>query len=508
MASKRVIVVGTGPGGGTAAMVLAKHGFEVEIFEKQPYVGGRTSAVHLGDYTFDLGPTFLMMVDVLENAFRAAGRDVHEYLDIRRIEPMYHLRFGDGRSFYPTTDPMGMKAEIERLFPGQSGRFDRYMTYEQRKYDRVLPCLQVPYDELTAYASKRFLRAIPYLDAHRNLFDHLGRYFDHEDLKISFTFQAKYLGMSPWKCPATFSIISFIEHSGGIYHVIGGLNRITAAMAKVAQEHGARLHLGTGVKRLLLEGRRAVGVELDSGEQVRADHVVVNADFGTFMTRLVPHTAARKYTPAKLSKMGLSCSGFMLYLAVDKQYDLAHHNILFSQDYKQNVTEIADTLQLSDDPSVYVQNASHTDPTLAPPGCSTLYVLVPAPNRRSGIDWSEAKAEYRERVLRILEQKAGLTDLRQHIVAERVVTPDDFETDKLVYQGAVFNLAHTVGQMLWMRPHNKFEEFAGCWLAGGGTHPGSGLPTIIQSGVISAEGILAQEGAQPGAPGPSAGATP
>jgi phytoene desaturase len=192
--------------------------------------------------------------------------------------------------------------------------------------------------------------------------------------------------------------------------------------------------------------------------------------------------------------MGISCSGFLMYLGLDRIYDIPHHNIIFSADYRKNVSEITETLERSADPSIYVQNASPRDPSLAPQGCSALYVLVPAPNCRSGLDWRVHKAEYRERVLDILEKKAGLGGLRQHIVQELILTPDDFEREKLVYRGAVFNLAHTVDQMLWMRPHNAFEEFDHCYLTGGGTHPGSGLPTIVQSGLISADLIQAKAG--------------
>jgi phytoene desaturase len=493
MSKKKVVIIGAGPGGLTAAMLLSSKGYDVEVFEKQDYLGGRNSSIELGDFTFDMGPTFLMMKDILEEMFELAGRNVYDYLQIKSIDPLYRLVYGDGKVFSPTHDRNSMKEQIAQHFPGDYKGYQKYLDYEAGKYDKLIPCLQVPYNSMADFLKPRFIKALPIIDAHRSLFDHLGRYFQHDDLKLAFTFQAKYLGMSPWKCPATFSIISFIEHTGGIHHPIGGLNKISHAMAKVVDEEGGKIHLGRGVKQVTIRGGRAVGIELDSGEDVPADYVVINADFGYAMSNLIPPGYLKKWTPANLKKKGVSCSGYLLYLGVDKLYDIPHHNVIFSHDYKGNVREIADDLVLSEDPSIYIQNASTTDPTLAPEGQSTIYILVPITNNRSGVDWDAEKARYREKVLDIAESRGGLTDLRKHIVAETMLTPKDFEEKKMVYDGAIFNLAHTIDQMLVWRPHNEFEEIERCYLVGGGTHPGSGLPTIYESARISAGIIMKRD---------------
>jgi phytoene desaturase len=416
-------------------------------------------------------------------------------MEMKSIDPFYRLVYGDsGRVFLPTSDRASMREQVERLFPGNFKGYDRYMDYEREKFARITPCLQVPYDKPIDYLRPRFLRALPYLDAHFSLYRHLGRYFDDDDLKTAFTFQAKYLGMSPWQCPATFSIISYIEHSGGIHHPIGGLNQISAAMAKVLEEEGGRLHLSTPVKEVIVRGGRATGVRLESGEEVAGDYVVINADFAHAMTKLVDRAHLRKWTPEKLERKSFSCSTFLLYLGVDKVYEqIPHHNIIFAPDYKHNVDEITRSFTLSEDPSIYIQNASVTDPTLAPEGKSTIYILGPITNNRSRIDWEREKERYRDKVLEIAQTRGGMTDLRQHIEVEKMITPRDWEQDYAVYQGAVFNLGHTIDQMLYFRPHNEFEEIEGCYLVGGGTHPGSGLPTIYESGRISAGLILKRD---------------
>ncbi len=494
MARTKVVVVGAGPGGLTSAMILARHGCDVTVLEKEDRVGGRNAAVVAGDYRFDLGPTFLMMKYLLEEVFELAGRRVEDYLDIVSLEPLYRLVFADGREFFPTRDQNAMREQIARVFPGNTAGYDRFLAYEAKKLEHLVPCLKLPYSSPAHMVRPTLLRALPYLDAHKSLHAHLASYFDAEELRLAFTFQAKYLGMSPWKCPALFSMIAFMEHSGGIHHPIGGLNQISLAMARIVEEHGGTIRLSTPVEQVLVQNGEARGVRLASGEEIRADHVVLNADFGYAMERLLPPGTVRKWAPDRLERKGLSCSTFMLYLGVDRKYDsLPHHSILFARDYKRNVDDIAERLILSEDPSVYVQNASVTDPTLAPEGHSTIYLLVPVANNRSHIDWEREQDRYRDMAIRYAEERGGFTDLSKHIVVERRITPQQFERDVHVYRGAVFNLAHSFDQMLLFRPHNAFEEVDRLYLVGGGTHPGSGLPTIYESGRISAGLILKRD---------------
>jgi len=486
--NKRIVVVGAGPGGLTAAMLLAARGYQVQVFEKAAQLGGRNAALRVGQYVFETGPTFLIMPGILEEMFQFAGRKVADYLDIRPLEPMYRLDFGDGKQLEPCRNPTKMRDEIERLFPGEGAGFDRYLVREKEKFERLLPCLRVPYLRLRDYLSPRMRRALLYLDAHLSLFGELGKYFRDPMLRLAFTFQAKYLGMSPWKCPGTFSIISYLEHFAGIHHPIGGLHKISQVMGKIIEEYGGKIYTSTPVQQVVVHEGRAVGVQLPTGEQVSADAVVVNADIGHAICHLFPRTALRKWTPEKLARKKFSCSTFMLYLGLDRRYDhLPHHTIFFASDYRRNVDEISQKLVLSDDPSFYVQNASITDPTLAPPGHSTIYVLVPVPNNRSGIDWEQQRAVYRDLIMGLLESRAGLSDLRRHIRAERIITPRDWEQRANVYIGATFNLAHSVDQMLYFRPHNRFDDIEDCYIVGGGTHPGSGLPTIYESGRIAAD---------------------
>jgi phytoene desaturase len=492
---KHIIVVGAGPGGLSAAMLLASRGFKVTIFEKSGVVGGRNAPIKSGDFIFDTGPTFLMMKFTLDDIFKFSGKNVDDYLDFKRLEPMYRLHFDD-RAVDAWNDNGRMHGEIAKGFPGEEAGFDRFVAYEPIRFNRLYRMLMREYGQPWSLLNADLIRALPQLAVGKSLMDVISGYFKPEKLKLSFTFGAKYLGMSPWECPGGYMMIPFVEHEFGIYHVKGGLCRISAAMAKVVQELGGEIRLNSTVKSLIVEGRAIKGVELESGEKVFADDVVINADFAYAMTHLFGDKL-KKYTPENMAKRNYSCSTFMLYLGLDKVYDIPHHNIVFAGDYRSNVNDIFHTGMLSTDTSIYIQNASVTDSTLAPAGKSTLYVLVPVANKGlSKVDWKKEAPAFKERVLDTIERRMpALKDIRQHIETMEIRTPDDWENGYNVYNGATFNLSHQLTQMLYFRPHNRFEELDNCYIVGGGTHPGSGLPTIYVSGQITASLIAKKYGA-------------
>jgi len=485
--SGQVAVIGAGPGGLSTAMLLAARGLDVTVFEKGARVGGRNAAILSNGYKFDTGPTFLMMKFILDELFEEAGRRSDDYMQFVRLEPMYRLQFDD-RRIEPTTHREAMLTELESAFPGSSEGYERFMAREGHRFASMYPCLQKDYSKLSQFISRDFLAALPKMSLGRSLMDVLGEYFDDEKLRLAFTFQSKYLGMSAWDCPGAFAILPFVEHAYGVYHVTGGLSEISEGMARACRELGVRFRMSSPVDQLLLEGRKVTGVRLETGEEFRAEQTVVNADFGYAMKHLVPEGLLKKWSPERIDRSPYSCSTFMLHLGLDKVYDLPHHTIFFASDYKKNIDEIFTNKSLSDDLSFYIRNASITDPTLAPDGHSSIYVLVPVPNGSAPIDWAREKAAFRDRVIDAMEQRAGMADIRAHIREEIVYTPKTWESMNIQF-GATFNLAHSLNQMLYFRPHNKFEELDNCYLVGGGTHPGSGLPTIYESGRIAANMI-------------------
>lgn len=487
--AQRVLIVGAGPGGLATAMLLAKAGLEVTVFESQGQVGGRTSAIEGDGYRFDLGPTFFLYPQVLEEIFAEVGRDLHREVPMTRLDPQYRLSFGAGGELLCRSDVEQMVAEISKLAPADAPEFRRFMAYNRVKLEKFAPCLQTPFLGWSDLMQGRLLAVLPYLKPWKSLHAELASHFRDPRLQLAFTFQSKYLGMSPFECPSLFSILSFLEYEHGIWHPTGGCNALTRGMARVATELGATIRLREPVKQILFEGRRAVGVRTDQGE-FRADAVVVNADFGYAMTTLVPNALRRRWTDEAIAAKRFSCSTFMLYLGVEGRCEqLQHHNIHIAAQYRQNLEDIEKRHVLTEDPSFYVENPCRTDPSMAPPGHSALYVLVPVSHQHPNIDWQKERARYRQVALRQLA-KLGLADIEKRIRFERIVTPADWESKVGIYRGATFNLAHNLGQMLHLRPRNRFEDFDRMYLVGGGTHPGSGLPVIFESARISSRLLL------------------
>lgn len=486
--TRNVVIIGAGPGGLATSILLAAAGLRVQILERLPVIGGRTSCIAADGFQFDLGPTFFLYPRVLEEIFAMAGTRLSREVELVRLDPQYRIQFGAGGKLDCTPNVAAMEREISALSPGDAGGFRRFLEENRTKLARMEPCLESPFLGWKDLLQTRLLRMLPMLRPHQSLDSYLQRFFTDERVRLAFCFQSKYLGMSPFRCPSLFSILSFLEYEYGVFHPMGGCAAVTAAMARLAQRLGVEIRLNEPVEEIVCAGRRAVGVRTAHSVH-RADAVVVNADFARAMERLVPDRLRRRWTNARLAKKKYSCSTFMMYLGVEGTFDLPHHTIHIAADYEKNLDEVENQHVLSDDPSFYVQNACVTDRTLAPSGCSTLYVLAPVTHQHPNVHWPAAQASYRQLLMRQI-RKAGYDLDPKRIRYERVITPVDWDTRYEIYRGATFNLAHTLGQMLHLRPHNRFEDLDGVYLTGGGTHPGSGLPVIFESARISSRLLL------------------
>jgi phytoene desaturase len=491
--SQKVIVVGAGPGGLAAAMLLARAGLSVHVVERLPRVGGRCSAIEAQGFRFDLGPTFFLFPRVLERIFQLVGRDLRVEAPMARLDPQYRIAFGAGGAIDCTPDVARLEAQVAKLNAGDARNVQRFLDENRDKMARFQPCLERPFLGWKDLLRWQLLKLLPIVRPWESLDRNLARYFSDPRIRLAFSFQSKYLGMSPFNCPSLFSILSFLEYEYGVWHPVGGCAALSEAMGRVARELGVTFSLGEEVTEILFDGRRAVGVKTRGGEH-RAHALVVNADFAHAMTRLVPNHLRRRWTDEKIAKKKFSCSTFMMYLGVEGRQDhVPHHTIHCAEDYAANLADIEDRHVLSDDPSFYVQNACVTDDTLAPSGHSTLYVLAPVTHMHANVDWKAEAPAFRKRMIRQLA-KIGIEDVEKRIRFERIVTPADWQNRYAVHRGATFNLAHTWSQMLHLRPRNRFEDVDGIYLVGGGTHPGSGLPVIYESARITTRLLLADLG--------------
>lgn len=485
-----VAIIGAGPGGLASALLLAKSGVDVTVFERSSAVGGRNKVFERDGFKFDLGPTFFHYPEVIEDIFKAIGMDAHEELRLHRLEMNYRLIFGQGGQLDCTSDLDEMTERIRGLSgDSNANAFRRYVDDNRLKLAKSKACLQEPWYGPTDLLSKRAMRVAGVLRPQRSVAGDLMKLFDDDRLMLAMSFQTKYLGMSPFNCPSLFTMLAFLEYEYGIFHPIGGLGSVSERMASIAKDLGVTFKMNEAVESVIMDGKTIKGVRTANGEFM-ADKVVMNADFANGMTQLFPDKVRKKWSNKKIDKKKYSCSTFMLYLGIDKTYEeLPHHQIYASSNYEKNLEDIEKNHKLTwDDPSIYVQNACVVDPSLAPEGCSTVYALVPVSHIHENIDWDKEKDAYRDRVIEQIETKLGFEGLRDHIVTEMVITPEDWGDH--CYRGAVFNLAHGLDQMLWRRPKNQFDEINNLYLVGGGTHPGSGLPVIYESARISSKLLL------------------
>jgi phytoene desaturase len=314
--SKRVVIIGAGPGGLAVAILLAGSGYDVTVVERLPRVGGRTSTLEADGFRFDLGPTFFLYPQVLESIFAQVGRDLHDEIELVRLDPQYRLVFGGGGSLLARPDIAAMEQAIGALCPGDAPGFRRFLAENRRKLEQFRGCLESPFLGWRDVMTPRLLGLLTMLRPWLSLDGELRRHFRDPRVRLALSFQSKYLGMSPFNCPSLFSILSYLEYEYGVFHPIGGCGAVSRAMARVAEDLGVRFVLGEEVREIVFRGRRAVGVRT-ARHEFPADALVVNADFARAMTRLVPDHLRRRWSDRQIARKRFSCSTFMLYLGIE-----------------------------------------------------------------------------------------------------------------------------------------------------------------------------------------------
>jgi phytoene desaturase len=440
-------------------------------------------------FTWDMGPTIVLMPEVFEETFSALGRRLEDSLTLVRCDPNYRLHFRDGSSLTFTSELCAMGRELERVEPGSYQRYLAFLAQGRRQYHTSLEHLVGRnYAGVRDYLVPSVLRRVFQVRAHRRLYTDVSRFFADERLRAAMTFQTMYLGVSPFESPAVYGLLPFTELGVGIWFPQGGLYAIPQALERVAREEGVRLHYRSPVRRILTEGRRARGVELEGGEVVEADVVVCNADLPYAYRELLGPGAARA---PRLERLRYTSSGYMLYLGLRRRYPgLLHHNVVFGRDYRGSFEDIFERQRVPEDPSFYVNAPARTDPSLAPPGKEALYILVPVPHQRPGLDWEEEGPRVRAKVLRRLGE-LGFAELEQDIEVERVFTPDDWASTFNLERGSAFGLAQNFFQIGPFRPANQDGRVRNLFFVGASTQPGTGLPTVLISARLVVERIQA-----------------
>jgi phytoene desaturase len=480
---KQAIVIGAGFGGLAAAARLRARGHQVSIVEAGNQAGGRARAFESEGFHFDAGPTVITAPYLFDELFGLFGKDRGDYFELVPVDPFYRVVFPDGRSFDYVGDDERLFEQIAQFNPADVVGYKRLVEHSQRIFD-------VGYTELVDADFSKFgdmMRIVPdliRLRAYKSLYGLVAHYIKDDALRQVFTFQPLLIGGNPFRVPGIYLLIHWLERKWGIHFAMGGTTAIVQGLTRLLGEVGVDLRLNAPVERIEVRNGRAKGVLLGDGSFLESEIIVSNADPATVYTKLIDASARRKHSDASIARKRYSMSLFVGYFGTKKTYpDLAHHSILLGPRYRELLTDIFDRKTLSDDFSLYLHAPTRTDPSLAPPGGESFYVLSPVPNQESGIDWSAEGPRYMDRILDALDAHQ-LPGLRENLVTQFHVDPTYFQGELRSYQGAAFGLEPTLRQSAYFRFHNASEDVAGLYFVGAGVHPGAGLPGVLSSAKV------------------------
>ena len=483
-------VIGSGFGGLGAAIRLQAAGVQVTLYEARDLPGGRAYVYRDQGYTFDAGPTVITAPHCLEELYACAGRKLSDHVELMPVSPFYRLLWSGEES-----DPLDYAADFEQVlrarFPDDVEGYQRFVQHSRAAFTRG-------YEELSTAPFLRFgdmLRAAPdlvRLRADRSVYTTVARHVKNEKLREALSFHTLLVGGNPFETSSIYTLIHWLERKWGVFFPRGGTGELVQQLVRLFTSLGGELRLSSAVRDIEVDQAGRHRVRTDGRAAEIFDLVVSNADVHHTYAKLYGARQDARQKARRLEQKQWSMSLFVLYFGASRTWPgLAHHTVLFGPRYKGLLRDVFHGSALPDDFSLYLHAPSVTDPSLAPPGCSSFYVLSPVPHLgQAAIDWAKEGPRYADRLLASLEQRL-LPGLRQSLVTQRHFTPVDFREQLNAHQGSAFSLAPVLTQSAWFRPHNRDGQMPNLYLVGAGTHPGAGLPGVLSSAKATADLILA-----------------
>ncbi len=489
---KSVIIIGSGIGGIVAAGNLARRGFDVTIFEKNAFPGGRCGKYVKDDHRFDVGATFLMMPGVYKEAFASVGKNMSEELNLQRIDPIYRIKFPGEKEILFSSDLVKMQAQFESLEPGSYGQFLKLLNIGFNIYDKSMRLINRNYFKFFDLSLIMYPFLLFKYKAFHNHYRYISRFFKTEELRALFTFQNLYLGQNPYAASGMYTFLPFMEISDGVYFPEGGMHQVAESLLAAARENGVKLKLKSMVTKIEVLNRLAKGVTLEDGSFHPADIIVSNADLPFAYNNLLPGTRKAK----RLNKLKYSCSALVFHWGVDKVYpQLKQHNVFVSGKHKESCKVIFREHAFAEDPSIYVHSPVRSDKTAAPKNQDSLTAIVHTGNidETDKRNWTEIKDKARKAIISRFEEE-GLSDFEKHIKFEICFTPATWKSVFNLTKGGTFgSIAHNLMQMGFLRPDNHHKKYKNLYFVGGSTQPGSGMPLSLLSAKLVSERIVKTE---------------
>ena len=483
-----VIIIGAGLGGLAAAIRMQALGYQVSLFEKTDRLGGKASVFKKDGFIFDGGPTAVTVPYLIEELFSLNNEKMTDFLELIPVKPYFRIYFSDGSHFNYST----IEENIYQIANVNPKDVEGY----KKMIKSIEPIFQKGFMELSdksfesLWSMLKIAPALLRLGAYRSVYSYVSKYIKNDKLRMVFSYHPLLIGGNPFKITAIYMLIQAVEKEWGVWFVKGGTGKLVEELAALFIRMGGNINLNSEVIEIKFSTKKKVsGVLLQNGKIIESNIVISNAPVATTYLRLIPRNKRTRIRNFRYYHAIYSMSVFMIYFGTNRIYSELHlHNIILGKQYKGLIDEIFNKKQLNQqgDFSAYLYVPSRYDPSLAPSGGETFYILVPVPNQESNIDWDKEKISFRNLIMDFLERKY-LPNLSKHLVVEKIFTPKDFEEHYLDYKGAAFSLAPTFTQSAYFRPHNKFEDFTGLYIVGAGTHPGGGIPGVLSTAKLTAD---------------------
>jgi phytoene desaturase len=490
---KSAIIIGSGIGGIATAIYLSKNGYDVNIYEKNSSPGGRCGQTIREGHRFDLGATMFLMPSVYKEVLASLDLKLEDHFEVAPLSTLYKLYFADGSQFSFTSNEEMMRSQLEELEPGS---FRKMQSYIAKGYE----FFQLSMKELIG---RNFFKLFDFITLKNTILliklktyiKHsffIKKFFKHPHLQMAFTFQNIYIGQTPFKSPALFSMLPAAELKEGSFSVKGGMYSIVEKLVSTATALGVQFHYSNPVSKIVIHDKLAKGIILNNGTELGADIIIANADLPYVYRELLPD----KITSARKDRMKYACSAIVFHWGLDKVYpQLGHHSVFFSEGYRFSMNKIFKEKAIADHPNFYVHAPVRSDLLAAPKDQDTLSVVIPAGHldKKYNHDWNKLKNLARTSVINRLKE-LGLEDIESHIKFEICYLPQTWKSIYNVSRGAVFgSLNHSIFQMGYFRPHNRHNRYKNLYFVGGSTHPGNGIPLVLLSAKLTSERILKEE---------------
>ena len=479
----KVIVIGAGAGGLSTAILLAKKGYDVTVVEKNASFGGRGDVFSAKGFQFDMGPSWYLMPDIFEHFFSLVGENISDYLDLKRLDPSYKIWFEEHPKPVEMTSDLERDSKIFESFePGVMKKINIYLKEAAAKYNiSKQTFIYKPFNSVFDFIDKRTIFLWTKFSVISSFHKHIASFVKHPLLRKILQYPLVFLGTSPYKAPAVYSLMNHIDFEMGVFYPMGGMTKVFKAFYDIAKKNGVKFIFNTPVNKILVENKKAIGVSTTKGKHM-ADIVVSNADY-QFTEMQLLDKKYRQFSEKYWSSRTMAPSGFILYLGIKKQFkELVHHNLFFAKQWKESFEAIFKGQKLPQSPSYYICAPSKTDPSVAPKGCENLFVLVPTATNLT-LDKKTIK-NYRDKIIKHITVTMKTKGLEENIVFERIFTGHDFSSIYNAYKGTALGLAQNLTQTAVFRPKTKSVKLNNLYFTGANTNPGIGVPMCLISSQI------------------------